>query len=107
MANTFIGPDVGQIFNVTGGDAGTVGTTSFTQVGNLTGGTGADSFVLSGGTLSGAINGGLGSNTLAGSTTYVVTGADSGTAAGRTRRCTQGGHLSGTARGEHHPPPAR
>ena len=94
---TITGLNAGETFNVTSPDAGTAGALVFTGVGRLTGGTGDDSFTLSGGgTLSGAIVGGLGVNTLAGSTTYVVTGANSGTATGVTGGFTQIANLTGT-----------
>ncbi|MBW1835543.1 MAG: hypothetical protein JRI99_01040, partial [Deltaproteobacteria bacterium] len=66
-------------------DAGTVTgvNAGFTDIDNLTGGTGTDAFTLSGGTLSGAITGGGGAgvNTLTGDNvgnTWLVTGAGSG-----------------------------
>ncbi|MCK9381104.1 MAG: filamentous hemagglutinin N-terminal domain-containing protein, partial [Sulfuritalea sp.] len=63
---TITGADAGQAFNVTGPDAGTAGTLAFTGVGNLTGGTGVDSFTLANaGTLSGNVDGGItGANSL-------------------------------------------
>ncbi len=61
------------------------GTFTFSSIENLTGGTGADSFVLSGGTLSGSINGGGGTNTLTGdnvTNAWTITGANTGTVTG-------------------------
>ena len=52
---TLTGADAGETFNVTAADTGTAGTLAFSGVGNLTGGTGTDSFTLSAGTLSGAL----------------------------------------------------
>ena len=64
-ANTLTGPAAGSTFNITGPNAGTVGTTSFTNFGSLTGGVGNDAFVFANtGSLSGAINGGAGANTI-------------------------------------------
>ncbi|MEK6243972.1 MAG: hypothetical protein AABM33_05660, partial [Pseudomonadota bacterium] len=70
---------------------------TFTNFPNLTGNGAADTFTLAGGTLSGAINGGGGGDTLAGSTTYVVTGPDSGTATGVGGGFTNIANLVGTA----------
>src|ERR1019366_2412524 len=62
---TITGPNAGAIFTVTGANAGTVGTVGFTQAGNLTGGTGTDSFVFQNpGTLSGNVDGGAGTNSV-------------------------------------------
>ena len=62
---TLIGLNSASTWNVTGNNAGKVGTTTFSGVGNLTGGTGADTFVLSdGAVVSGKINGGGGANVL-------------------------------------------
>ncbi len=55
---------------------------TFVDFENLMGGSANDTFVLSGGTLSGSINGGGGSDTLAGSTTYSISGPNTGTATG-------------------------
>ena len=61
-------------------------TGGFTNIGNLIGGTGTDSFTLSGGTLSGAIDGGLtGVNTLTGdnvANTWTISGTDAGSVTG-------------------------
>ncbi|PQP34578.1 hypothetical protein C6A37_07075 [Desulfobacteraceae bacterium SEEP-SAG9] len=64
-------------------------TGGFSDIDNLTGGTGTDAFTLSGGTLSGAIagGGGAGVNTLTadnGANTWSVTGADAGSVTGVT-----------------------
>ena len=61
-------------------------TGGFTNIGNLIGGTGTDSYTLSGGTLSGSIDGGLtGVNTLTAdnvANTWTITGTDAGTVTG-------------------------
>ncbi|MFO0877986.1 MAG: M10 family metallopeptidase C-terminal domain-containing protein [Gemmataceae bacterium] len=63
---------------VTGGS-----TINFTQMNNLTGGSGADTFTLSGATALSTINGGAGTDTLNmavyGATLYTLTGANLGT----------------------------
>ena len=62
---TLIGLNSASTWNITGNNAGKVGTTAFSGVGNLTGGTGADTFVLSDGAgVLGKINGGGGANVL-------------------------------------------
>jgi hypothetical protein len=82
-ANTTLsGPNAGATFQITGPNSGTVGTVAFSQVGNLTGGTGNDSFVLNGGHIAGAMNGGLGTNTLTGNSvasTWTINATNAGT----------------------------
>jgi hypothetical protein len=65
-ANTLVGPNTDTTWNITGTNAGTMtGGISFTAFQNLTGGSGADNFVVSDGAgVSGTIDGGGGSNTL-------------------------------------------
>ncbi len=89
-------------WTLTGGDAGsiatTAGATSFVNIQTLTGGAGNDSFVLNGGTLSGAINGGLGVNTLTAdnlANTWVINAADGGTVTGITGGFSNIGNLIG------------
>ena len=89
-------------WTLTGGDAGsiatTAGATSFVNIQTLTGGAGTDSFVLNGGTLSGAINGGLGVNTLTAdnlANTWVINAADGGTVTGITGGFSNIGNLIG------------
>ena len=54
-----------QTFNITNANTGNVAGVAFTQVGNLSGGSGNDAFIFAAaGTLSGAINGGAGGNSL-------------------------------------------
>ena len=79
--DTLVGADVANTWTVNGANAGTVGTVAFNGFSNLTGGTNTDGFTLSGGTLSGALNGGTGTNTLTGdnvANTWIITGADAG-----------------------------
>jgi hypothetical protein len=57
---TLAGPNAGATFDVTGTNSGTVAGLSFSGVGNLTGGTGNDSFVIQdAGSLTGSVVGGL------------------------------------------------
>jgi hypothetical protein len=64
--NTLIGPNAGATWSITGTNSGTVSDgITFTNAGNLTGGSGNDSFVFhNGGSVTGNINGGGGSNTV-------------------------------------------
>jgi hypothetical protein len=66
--NTLVGPNTATTWNITGTNAGTVSSgasTSFVNIQNLTGGSGADTFIVSDGAgVSGIIDGGGGSNTL-------------------------------------------
>lgn len=83
--STLTGDNVNNSWLITGANAGTVGTVSFSAFSNLTGGTANDSYVLSGGSLSGTINGGAGADQLqAGNTanTWNMTGADIGNVTG-------------------------
>lgn len=62
--NTIIGPDSDTTWTITT-DAGTVASHTFTSIQNLQGGSGDDDFVFAtGGSMSGTIDGGLGTNTL-------------------------------------------
>ena len=68
-SDTLVATSTATTFSVTGPDSGSVtapsGSPSFTSIENLTGGTGNDSFVFpTGGSLSGSIVGGGGTNTL-------------------------------------------
>jgi hypothetical protein len=88
--DTITGDNTARTFTITGGNIGTISTivsNVFLNVENLTGGTGADAFVFTTGTLSGTIDGGAGSDTLTGDNTgrtFSVTGANSGTLLGLT-----------------------
>ncbi|MGH8399362.1 MAG: hypothetical protein ACRETA_14160, partial [Gammaproteobacteria bacterium] len=83
---TLISGSGSNIWDITGTNAGDLngpGNFSFTQVQNLTGGSGADSFTLSGtGNIGGLISGGGGSDTLIGNNltnAWAITGSNSGT----------------------------
>ena len=83
--NTLVGPDVASTWNITGANAGTVGTVTFAAVENLTGGTGVDAFVFSAGAkVTGKIDGGGGNDWLdyAAYTTPVSVNLTSNTATG-------------------------
>jgi hypothetical protein len=63
--DTLIGPNTANTWTLTGTNAGTVGSFSFTAVENLTGGTGNDVFKFtSAGSVSGKVDGGGGTNAL-------------------------------------------
>ena len=81
--DTLTGTNASATWTINGANGGTLSTGfTFANFENLTGGSASDSFVLSGGTVSGAINGGGGSDTLSGSTTYSISGPNAGTATG-------------------------
>ncbi|MEW6672879.1 MAG: hypothetical protein AB1427_14330 [Thermodesulfobacteriota bacterium] len=86
--DTLIGPNVPNTWNITGSNVGNInGAISFADIANLTGGTDADAFTLSGGTISGTIagGGGAGANSLTGdnvANTWVVNGAGAGNVTG-------------------------
>jgi hypothetical protein len=66
-SDSLTGPNQNNTWDLTSSNAGTLdGTTSFTGIGNLIGGSGADDFVFTTSTASasGSINGGSGANTL-------------------------------------------
>ena len=64
-ADTLIGPNVANTWILSGVNAGTVGTVAFSAVENLTGGTLNDLFKFpDGGSVSGVVNGGGGTDTL-------------------------------------------
>ncbi|HEY4128082.1 MAG TPA: filamentous hemagglutinin N-terminal domain-containing protein, partial [Gammaproteobacteria bacterium] len=86
--DTIVGNDNGDTFTITGSNSGTIsatglpGTTTFSGVGNLTGGTGNDEFLFNGGSLAGSIDGVSGTDTLAyatGPISVVLTSNSSGT----------------------------
>jgi hypothetical protein len=64
--NVLTGPDIDNTWRITGTNAGTLNTTiSFSGFQNLTGGSGADTFIFSNGAqVTGTIDGGGGTNTL-------------------------------------------
>ena len=88
--NSLTGNDLASVWVINAADGGSVtdanGTVSFSNIGNLNGGTGTDDFTLSGvGTLSGSIDGGAGINSLQaadGANSWIVTGSRSGTVTG-------------------------
>lgn len=64
-SDKIIGPNSATTWTLTGANAGSAGGTSFSSFENLVGGSGADSFAFqNGGSISGNIDGGTGSNTL-------------------------------------------
>ena len=110
--NTLVGPNVASTWNITGTNAGHVGNVTFSDVENLTGGSGVNVFVFSAGkTISGEINGGSGGKNwldYAAYTTPVAVNLAAGTATGvgggianiRNVRGGQGGNtLTGNAQG--------
>lgn len=63
--NTLRGDNVTNAWTLSGANAGSLNSAGFGGIANLTGGTAADSFlILAGGTLSGTLSGGSGSDTL-------------------------------------------
>lgn len=77
------GTNANTTWTINNTNDGTLSTgLTFVDFENLTGGSASDTFLLSGGTLSGLINGGGGSDTLAGSTTCSISGPNTGTATG-------------------------
>ena len=84
--DTLVGDDDGNTFVVTGADAGTLAakiTGGWSQVENLIGAAGVDSFTInSGATLTNNIDGAGGTDSLIqvdGANTWIITGADTGT----------------------------
>ena len=81
--DTLAGTNAGTTWTINGANDGTLSTGfTFANFANLVGGSASDNFVLSGGTVSGAINGGGGSDVLAGSTSYSISGPNAGSASG-------------------------
>jgi hypothetical protein len=86
--NTIIGDNFGDTFNINGTNAGNIPNLvpAFSNIQNLQGGGGNDSFTFIGsGALTGAIDGGLGTNTITGNDAgdnFVINGANTGTIAG-------------------------
>ncbi len=83
--DTLIGPNATTAWGISGIGAGTVGADTFRQFANLTGGSGADTFAFTGGSISGSINGAAGTNVLSysgasGTVGVMMTGAAAGTA---------------------------
>ncbi len=63
-ADGLIGPNATSTWTLTGINAGTVGALGFSGVENLTGGTAADTFKFTAGSVTGKIDGGAGANAL-------------------------------------------
>jgi fibronectin-binding autotransporter adhesin len=63
---TLVGPNAATTWTIASQNDGTVGSINFVDFSNLTGGSGNDSFVLSGGSVTGVITGGSGSDSLTG-----------------------------------------
>ena len=84
--DTFAGNDVNNTFTITTLNSGTAtGINGFSNIENLEGGTQNDRFELTGGTLSGTIDGQQGEDTFAGddvANTFTIAGLNSGTATG-------------------------
>ena len=88
-ADTLTGANVANTWTITAANGGAVTGLSggFANIENLVGGTNTDAFVLSGGTLSGNINGGAGTDTLQGdnlANTWTITFANGGGVTGVT-----------------------
>ena len=81
--DTLVGHNTDNTWNITGLNSGQVGNASFSAIENLSGGSAADSFVLSAGaTVSGMIEGGRGSDTLRAAdtaNTWTIAGLNAGT----------------------------
>jgi hypothetical protein len=86
--NSLTGPDANITWNITGANAGNlggVGVIDFINIENLHGGNAADSFALAGGALTGAIDGGLGVNSLQGdnvANSWTINSLNGGTVTG-------------------------
>jgi hypothetical protein len=63
--NTLVGPDQANVWTLTGANAGTLNSSTFSRIANLTGGALDDRFTIEpGASLSGTLDGGTGTNTL-------------------------------------------
>lgn len=89
LDSTLIGDDVVNSWLINGVNDGIVtyplGSTTFTNFNNLTGGSDSDTFILSAGSITGQVDGGGGVNTLVGDSvinSWAITGANSGTVSG-------------------------
>ena len=81
-ADVLTGPNQANTWQITAANGGNVDGFQFSNIENLTGGTGDDDFVLAGGSLTGSIDGGGGSNSLQGNNTvniWTITGVNQGT----------------------------
>ena len=80
--DTVVGADTANTWILSGANSGTLHNRLFIGIENLVGGAGADTFVFAGGSLSGTIDGGLGSDFLIGANTpntWIISGGDEGT----------------------------
>jgi len=83
-SETLTAANLSNSWSITGADDGTItsgNSLSFTNFSNVVGGTSADSIVLAGGTLSGSIDGGTGTDSLTannGGKTFAISGAAAG-----------------------------
>ena len=78
---TIAGDDITNSWVISGVDSGTVGTVTFINFGNIRGGSADDSFTISGGTISGQVDGGAGSDLIlgdSGDNVWNISGADVG-----------------------------
>lgn len=82
VTSTITGENTANNWNITGADSGDIDSVNFVNFQNLTGGTLDDGFVLNGGTVSGNIDGGTGSDTLTANTAANNTWAILATSAG-------------------------
>ncbi len=85
--NNFTANNVANTWNISSVNGGSVTGVSgaFSNIQNLTGGSSADSFALNGGTLSGNINGGAGTNNLAAdnvTNSWMISAVNGGTVTG-------------------------
>jgi len=101
-ADTLVGANLSSNFNINGANSGTYVSTrtlTFSSVEALTGGTDTDTFTFANaGSITNAINGGTGTNTLVGDANgnvFAVTGANSGTLTGKTSGWSNIANLTG------------
>ena len=83
--STLTGENIVNTWILNGLDSGTVGPITFTNISNLRGGSNDDSFVVSGGSISGQVDGGLGNDLILGGNVpnvWNITGADMGNVTG-------------------------
>ena len=100
--NVLVGADAANTWNITGADDGNIGGTfAFTDMGNLTGGSNTDAFILSNaGSVVGVLDGQGGNDTLTGDddgNAFSITGVNSGALAGKTSGWTSIEALNGAA----------
>jgi hypothetical protein len=83
--STLTGENIVNTWIITGLDSGTVGPIAFANISNLQGGSNDDSFAISGGSISGQVDGGLGNDLILGGNVpnvWNITGADTGNVTG-------------------------